>query len=106
MKSVEEISVQDYSKQLQEGTADQLLDVRTLDEFRHANIGGTHIPLQELQDRHTELPKETPLTIMCHHGRRSEQACFLLQELGYTVRNLIGGIDAWSCHIDNSISRY
>jgi rhodanese-related sulfurtransferase len=43
---------------------------------------------------------------MCHHGIRSAHAVHHLREAGYDAVNLTGGIDAWSCEIDNKIKRY
>ncbi|MDE3118191.1 MAG: rhodanese, partial [Nitrospirota bacterium] len=43
----------------------------------------------------------------CHHGMRSADATgFLLQQGFSNVKNLVGGIDAWSIQVDPNIPRY
>jgi rhodanese-related sulfurtransferase len=44
---------------------------------------------------------------MCHHGMRSAQMCQWLTQQGFTnVKNIVGGIDAYSVGVDSSIPRY
>ena len=44
---------------------------------------------------------------LCHKGMRSADATgFLLQQGFSNVKNLVGGIDAWSVEIDGSVPRY
>jgi rhodanese-related sulfurtransferase len=43
----------------------------------------------------------------CHHGMRSADAVgFLLQQGIAQVKNLVGGIDAWSVEVDQTVLRY
>ena len=85
-----------------------LLDVREPDEYAHCKISGSVlIPLGELPARFSELPKDREIVVHCHHGGRSAQAARFLAEQGFAgVKNLTGGIDAWSCEIDPSVPRY
>jgi hypothetical protein len=56
------------------------------------------IPLYELDDRISELSAHLNDKIMvyCKAGSRSEPACQILAEHGFTkIYNMIGGIDAW-----------
>jgi rhodanese-related sulfurtransferase len=104
---IEQISVEEL-KILQDSKKEYLLlDVRTPDEYDIAHINGQLIPLQELKDRFTEIDKNKNIIIHCHHGGRSQRAALFLKEQGYkSVKNLIGGIDAWSKSIDANIPRY
>jgi len=44
---------------------------------------------------------------MCHHGQRSQRALELLRQSGFgNVKNLRGGIDAWSREVDPAVARY
>jgi rhodanese-related sulfurtransferase len=44
---------------------------------------------------------------MCHHGIRSAQMCQWLMNQGFTnVKNVAGGIDAYSILVDHSIPQY
>lgn len=85
-----------------------LLDVREPSEYNHCKIAGSVlIPLGELPGRFGELPKDRAIVVHCHHGGRSAQATLFLKKQGFLdVKNLSGGIDAWSCEIDPSVPRY
>jgi len=87
-----------------------LLDVREPDEFERARIEGARlIPLGELVARVGDLAdwKERPIVVHCHSGKRSEHACRVLLEQGFTrVENLDGGIEAWSVTVDPAVARY
>ena len=85
-----------------------LVDVRPPDERAIASV---QAPFQALEDggleRLVELPKDTPLAFLCHHGGRSAQAAMYFVQRGFTdVYNVVGGIDAWSLNVDPSIRRY
>ena len=104
---IEQIDVKSLKEQLDKNLDFTLLDVRTSEEYDIANIQGLNIPLQELKERFTELPKERDIVVHCHHGGRSQQAAVFLKAKGFkSVKNLSGGIDAWSRLIDDSITRY
>lgn len=84
-----------------------LLDVRIPQEVLLANIGGTNIPLDQLQQRFQEIPKDLSIYCLCHHGVRSSYAADFLIQMGYNnVFNIEGGIDAWSLMVDPSVPRY
>lgn len=85
-----------------------LLDVREKDEYARAHIEGSNlIPLGALPSRISEVSKDLPLVVHCHHGGRSAKAVAWLRQNGFTqASNLKGGIDAWSVNIDNSVARY
>ena len=85
-----------------------LLDVREPWEADIATIAGsTLIPLPELADRAGELDPAASVVVYCHLGVRSEYAARLLAGAGFgNVRNLVGGIDAWSRAVDPAVARY
>jgi molybdopterin/thiamine biosynthesis adenylyltransferase/rhodanese-related sulfurtransferase len=85
-----------------------LIDVRESWEYEIAQIAGSKlIPLGELGDRLTEVPREGIIVVHCHSGVRSEQGARLLQEAGFAnVYNLEGGIEAWSRDVDPTVPRY
>lgn len=57
-----------------------------------------HIPLSEIYRQLDSLPpKNTPVAILCHHGRRSTVALQTLKLKGFTqLYNISGGIAAWA----------
>jgi rhodanese-related sulfurtransferase len=58
-------------------------------------------------DIYTILDKDLETLVLCHHGMRSAQMCQWLIDRGFTqVSNIIGGIDAYSYHVDPSLPKY
>lgn len=96
MEAISEITVNELKK-LKENNADFfLLDVRRPNEFTEFNINGHLIPLDELDDRLNEIPKNKPIIIHCRSGVRSASAVRLLLANNFSdVKNLAGGILAW-----------
>ena len=87
-----------------------LVDVRTAEELAIAAVeGAVHVPLDELSMRVDELAdwKDKEVICMCHHGMRSAHAQQILRNAGFSnVRNLTGGIHAWSTTVDRSVPVY
>lgn len=102
-----DITVEELARKREQGEAFTLIDVREPNEYAIANIGGTLIPLSQIQARVGEIPREGEVIVHCKMGGRSAQAIAYLRGLGYTnVRNLAGGINAWSQRIDPSVPTY
>jgi len=92
----DEISVQELSEILEKSPSTTLIDVREEEERQDVHIGGTLIPLGELEDRFQEIPKEGPVYLYCRSGRRSRIALEFLKSKGYENGfNVTGGILAW-----------
>lgn len=69
-----------------------LLDVRDDDEFAESHAdGAVNIPLSQLRDRLTELPKDRSIHTYCGVGQRAYYAVRLLAQHGYTARDISGG---------------
>ncbi len=85
-----------------------LLDVREQFEWDIAHINGARlIPLGELPARLRELDGHAEIVTYCHRGTRSRSAADILRAAGFSkVRNLTGGIDAWSTEVDAAVPRY
>jgi rhodanese-related sulfurtransferase len=85
-----------------------LLDVREDDERELAVIEPSlHIPMREVPQRLSELPKDREIVVYCHSGARSAMVAGFLEARGYReVANLSGGIDAWSMRVDPAVPRY
>lgn len=71
----------------------QLLDVRTREERNQFNLGGLHIPLNELQYRIEEL-ESRDVVVYCQSGMRSKKAIEVLRKNGFMANtiNLKGGV--------------
>ena len=90
-----ELTVAQAYQKYQEGVF--FLDVRTREEWNQFHIQGSAlIPLDELQDRLGELPKDREIVVVCLTGHRSLTAVNLLQQAGFTrLASLTGGLQAW-----------
>jgi rhodanese-related sulfurtransferase len=76
-----------------------LVDVRTPEEWAATGVvpGARLIPLDQFEQRApAELPKDSPIFVICNSGNRSRVASEALIRLGYSqVFNIDGGIQAW-----------
>lgn len=105
--SVPEIQAEELKSRLDDGEDLFLLDVRDEYEFEISNIGGHLIPLPELPRRLNELNNNREIVAVCKMGSRGVKAVELLQKRGFKkVRNLRGGIHAWSDRVDRSVRKY
>ena len=78
-----------------------ILDVRNKIELSSGIIKGSYnIPLSELRDRLSELPKDKIINIHCKSGLRSYLAYRILVQNGFDCRNIDGGYDLYR-FIDN-----
>ncbi|HEX6955475.1 MAG TPA: ThiF family adenylyltransferase [Agromyces sp.] len=106
--AIGEVDARALAGELAGGTPLVLLDVREPWEADVAAIDGSVlIPLGELGERMGELDPAASVVVYCHLGVRSEYAARMLASAGFTdVRNLAGGIDAWSREVDERVVRY
>lgn len=96
MSRVKEITVQELAFKMVNGEALNLIDVREVAEVQEGHIEGiTNIPLSLLEFRMHELDKKKPYILICRSGGRSGQATALLQDQGFDVTNMVGGMMAW-----------
>jgi len=85
--------------------SDVLLDVRRVDEFEKGKIGNAiNIPVDELRDRLSEIPKDKNVFIYCEAGLRGYLAQRILLQNGYDkVKNLSGGYQLWNAASKESL---
>ena len=103
-----EISVQDLKEARDKGADLVVLDVREPWELDLARLDGTlDIPMNELPERLTEVPKDKPVAVLCRSGARSMKVTQYLRANGYpSVSNVAGGILAWADSFEPSMTRY
>lgn len=113
MQPIPNITVEQLAERLQGSHNDlQLLDVREPEEVAIVCIAGfKNLPLSQSQQWSgnitTELDPHTETLVLCHHGIRSAHMCQWLTAQGFTnVKNISGGIDAFSQIVDPSMPRY
>ena len=102
------ISPKELKTSLDKGDKLVLVDVREEWEYSLAKLDGSIlIPLGTLPQSLAQLTRDSEIIAICHHGMRSADATNFLLQQGFTnVRNLVGGIDAWSTQVDGTVPRY
>ena len=110
------ISPKELNKILEDESSEKpiIVDVREDNEVAIASFPFSvlHLPLSKAEDWSVKidqlLPKDKPIVVICHAGVRSLNFGIWLLEQGVTksVWNLVGGIDAWSIDVDQSVPRY
>ena len=102
------MSVHELTRMRDAGEDLLVLDVRNPDEWAIGHLDGARLlPLPFLPDRLRELDPAQRTVVLCHRGIRSAQAVHFLRGQGFPrVRNLTGGIEAWSVEVDSSVPRY
>ncbi|MDT5270205.1 MAG: hydroxyacylglutathione hydrolase [Acidobacteriota bacterium] len=95
---VEQVSVADLRRMLEEGEDLQVLDVRRAAEFNAGHAPrASNTPLSpRLREEAARLDRERPLAVICAGGYRSSAATSLLRPLGFRhLYNVEGGTGAW-----------
>lgn len=102
------ISPKELKTRLDKGDKLILVDVREEWEYSLAKLDNSIlIPLGTLPQSLARLTRDSEIIAICHHGMRSADATnFLLQQGFPNVKNLVGGIDAWSIQVDGTVPRY
>src|SRR5437762_11410507 len=104
---VPEIQVEELKRRLDAGEDVFVLDVREPHEYQICNIDGYLIPLGELPKRVHELDSSREIVAHCRSGVRSAKAVDFLRQTGFRkVKNLAGGILAWSDKVDPKMPKY
>lgn len=93
------ITVEELKAKLESGEKINLIDCREPHEYEEANLGGRLIPLgkiQTMQVEEIEDLKDQEVIVHCRSGKRSQMACMVLEQMGFTdTVNVEGGILAW-----------
>ncbi len=104
----EEITVSQLKARMDRGEDLTVIDVREPYEYAIARIPGTKlIPLGQIEERAGELDPKSEIILHCRSGKRSADALNRLKAKGFThLKNVVGGITAWSEEIDPSVPKY
>ena len=102
------ISREELQQKIDRGDRFVLVDVREPHEYNIGNIPFAKlIPLGDLPKRVNELDSADEIVMHCKSGARSAKAVDFLKQAGYKkVRNMKGGILAWSDKVDPSVPKY
>ena len=104
---VPEIQPEELKQRLDAGEDIFILDVREPHEYQICNLNGYLIPLGDLPKRVHELDSSREIVAHCRSGVRSAKAVDFLRQAGFRkVKNLAGGVLAWSDRVDPKLPRY
>jgi hydroxyacylglutathione hydrolase len=97
VERTERITAQNLAEQLESAKPPLVLDVRTPDEVELGHIDGSlAVPLNRLEERLAEVPRDRPVVVTCASGYRSSIAVSILEAHGLEgLSDLVGGMDAW-----------
>jgi adenylyltransferase/sulfurtransferase len=103
-----EIDPADVKRRIDAGDRFVLIDVREPHEWQICRIPRAKlIPLGELPKRVNELDTADEIVAHCKSGMRSAKAVEFLKQAGFRkVKNMKGGILAWSDKVDPSVPKY
>ena len=91
---MKEIPFNEFLPKYQAGEI-KVVDVREQEEYDARHLDGvTLLPLSVLAERYSELDKNQPYYVICRSGKRSARSCQFLEEEGYDVTNVQGGMNA------------
>ena len=104
----DDISPEELRARLAQNEPIVLLDVRDEWETKLCRLeNSTHIPVEEIELRTSELDAADEIVVYCHHGIRSAAVASYLRAQGFArAVNLAGGLDLWALAIDPSMRRY
>jgi rhodanese-related sulfurtransferase len=89
-----EVSTDEAYQMVQSGTL--VVDVRTQEEWDEYHVPNTTlIPLDQLPNRLSELPKDKEILVVCRSGNRSQEGRDILLSAGYNATSMTGGLKEW-----------
>ena len=108
MSEVPALSPVELKSELESGANLLLLDVREADELEISSLPGIiHIPLGEIEDRYSEIPKDRDVVVICRTGGRSGRTTEFLLNHGYKrVRNMATGMNGYATTVDQTMKTY
>ncbi|WP_243291097.1 rhodanese-like domain-containing protein [Bacillus sp. FJAT-47783] len=96
MLEIKEITPAELQEKLEKGEKLELIDVREEEEVQEGMIQeAKHVPMGEIPNYVDQLDKEKEYIFICRSGRRSENVCMYLQDKGFKVVNMVGGMLEW-----------
>ncbi len=108
MSNIPEVSPTELNAEMKLGATPFLLDVREEDELEVIALPGIHhIPLGQIENRFSEVPKDQDVVVICRSGGRSGRATEFLMSKGYSkVRNMATGMNGWATTVDPTMTPY
>ena len=94
---IEIITPEELQQKLETGEKVELVDVREDEEVAQGMIpGAKHIRMGDIPENLDYFSKDKEYVFICRSSRRSENVCHYLQDQGFKVRNMVGGMLEWT----------
>lgn len=98
-QEIKVISPQEVSKEVYEHGGQQLVDVRTLEEFNEGHLKNAQnicVTDDDFEENISKLDKDKPIYLYCRSGKRSARAADILKNLGFKeIYDMEGGYLNW-----------
>ncbi|MCM3411385.1 rhodanese-like domain-containing protein [Metabacillus litoralis] len=93
---MKQFTAKEVENMLTQGRSVNIVDVREVEEVQAGKIPcAFHIPLGLLEFRMNELDKSKEYILVCRSGGRSGRAYQFLENQGFNVINMTGGMLDW-----------
>lgn len=100
MSSIKEVTPVEVEEIIANNKDTVIIDVREDEEVANGMIhDALHIPLQQIPEKLTNLNKEKEYILVCRSGGRSMKAALYMEEEGFKVANMVGGMLEWTDEI-------
>lgn len=97
MEEIKTITPEELQKKLEQGEKLDLVDVREDHEVAQGMIpGAKHIRMGDIPANLDYFDKDKEYIFICRSSARSGNVCYYLQDQGYKVRNMTGGMLEWT----------
>ncbi|MFC3883290.1 rhodanese-like domain-containing protein [Bacillus songklensis] len=101
MRDIPTITTEELKRKLEAGEKLLLVDVREDEEVASGKIPtAIHIKMGDIPANLDYFDKNKEYIFICRSSYRSERVCEYLQEQGYKVRNMVGGMLEWSGDVE------
>lgn len=98
---MKEITAKELEEKIEAGEKVNVIDVREDEEVATGMIpGAKHLPLGDVPERMDEMNQKEHYYLVCRSGGRSGRACTYLEEQGYDVTNVAGGMLDWEGEVE------
>lgn len=98
-KDIQVISPQEVRDAVYDDNSHQLIDVRTVDEFKEGHLKNAQnicVTDGDFEENVAKLDKDQPVYLYCRSGKRSAKAAEILKDLGFKeIYDMDGGILNW-----------
>lgn len=96
MEGINEVTPKEVEKLIEQDEDVVVVDVREDEEVAQGKItNAKHIPLEKIPHSTNELDKSSHYILVCRSGGRSMTAATYLDERGFNVSNMTGGMMNW-----------